>query len=635
MATFQPLSKFYLIKDVDIDVSYTHQYYFDTIQEQYNFFINKVFKTVTEGTYQRKNSNVLSVPFQADEIRECKYIMWQNPNYSDKWYYAFVTHIDYANPNMSRIGYVLDVYQTYLFDMNWKQSYIERKHDKRYENGLPVVNMEEEGLDYGNAYVTLKKTNLIQIPDMSFAILGFTEKVDDEIGAAAKTIRGIPTQLYYYIVPVYLGYPPRSIYLQNSAHRLTSIAEMLYICTNDTALVGKLVSVFITPFLTIGPISAYSEDLAITLVSNKLAVRTITADAGPFYVLEVKMDSALEPFELIDSSTVYGDFPQYEESKLLMYPYSFTELSNERGDAYVIRNEQLVTRDGHITIGVFGTISHQNRISYIVKNYLSSAKAYFMEQGIHDSSNANLPIIDDYTASYLQSNSNAIEVSRSNALMQQQSSLQIANNTNVTNVNNATKAMWANEIQIIGNTAAAMSTAIGRGNVAGGIGAAIQEVSSTVSNAMNRDIALASAATNLENSRISASTNYQMSIASLNAKLQDAEQIPSTARSMGGDYLFDIAYMCDGIYLLKKTIQPYYVEKLTNYFKMYGYKVNKLEIPEFHTRENWNYIKMAEPIVEGNIPMNDLLKIRDIFIKGITLWHGDYIGNYSLNNMEV
>ena len=635
MATFQPLSKFYLIKDVDIDVSYTHQYYFDTIQEQYNFFINKVFKTVTEGTYQRKNSNVLSVPFQADEIRECKYIMWQNPNYSDKWYYAFVTHIDYANPNMSRIGYVLDVYQTYLFDMNWKQSYIERKHGKRYENGLPVVNMEEEGLDYGNAYVTLKKTNLIQIPDMSFAILGFTEKVDDEIGAAAKTIRGIPTQLYYYIVPVYLGYPPRSIYLQNSAHRLTSIAEMLYICTNDTALVGKLVSVFITPFLTIGPISAYSEDLAITLVSNKLAVRTITADAGPFYVLEVKMDSALEPFELIDSSTVYGDFPQYEESKLLMYPYSFTELSNERGDAYVIRNEQLVTRDGHITIGVFGTISHQNRISYIVKNYLSSAKAYFMEQGIHDSSNANLPIIDDYTASYLQSNSNAIEVSRSNALMQQQSSLQIANNTNVTNVNNATKAMWANEIQIIGNTAAAMSTAIGRGNVAGGIGAAIQEVSSTVSNAMNRDIALASAATNLENSRISASTNYQMSIASLNAKLQDAEQIPSTARSMGGDYLFDIAYMCDGIYLLKKTIQPYYVEKLTNYFKMYGYKVNKLEIPEFHTRENWNYIKMAEPIVEGNIPMNDLLKIRDIFIKGITLWHGDYIGNYSLNNMEV
>ena len=318
-----------------------------------------------------------------------------------------------------------------------------------------------------------------------------------------------------------------------------------------------------------------------------------------------------------------------------MYPYSFTELTTERGDTYVIRNEQLVTRNGNITIGVFGTINHNNRISYIVKNYLSNTRPYYMEQGIHDSSNANLPIIDDYTASYLQSNSNAIEVSRKNALLQQQSSMQIASNTNVTNVNNANKAMWANEIQIIGNSAAAMATAIGKGSIAGGIGSAIQEVSSTVANVMQKDIALASAATNLENSRISASTNYQMSIASLNAKLQDAEQVPSTARSMGGDYLFDIAYMCDGIYLLKKTIQPYYVEKLTNYFKLDGYKVNKLEIPEFHTRENWNYIKMAEPIVEGNIPMNDLLKIRDIFLKGITLWHGDYIGNYSLNNKEV
>lgn len=634
MATFQPLSKFYLIKDVDIDVSYTHQYYFDTIQEQYNFFTNKVFKTVTEGTYQRKNSNVLAVPFQADEIRECKYLMWQNPNYSDKWYYAFVTHIDYANPNMSRIGYVLDVYQTYLFDMNWKQSYIERKHDKRYENGLPVVNMEEEGLDYGNTYVTLKKTNLIQIPDVSFLILGFTEDIS-QIGPGGPVIRGIPTQLNYYILPIYLGYPQKNFLLNNVSYTLTSAVSFLYACANDPELVGKLVSVFITPFLTLGDLGYTIGDSNITLTSANLEVKSVETDRATYHLTKATDSATLQVYELSDTRTVYEDFPNYDESKLLMYPYSFTELTTERGDTYIIRNEQLITRNGPITIGVFGTINHNNRISYIVKNYLSSTRPYYMEQGIHDNSNANLPIIDDYTASYLQSNSNAIEVSRKNALLQQQSSMQIASNTNVTNVNNANKAMWANEIQIIGNSAAAMATAIGKGSITGGIGSAIQEVSSAVANVMQKDIALASAATNLENSRISASTNYQMSIASLNAKLQDAEQVPSTARSMGGDYLFDIAYMCDGIYLLKKTIQPYYVEKLTNYFKLYGYKVNKLEIPEFHTRENWNYIKMAEPIVEGNIPMNDLLKIRDIFIKGITLWHGDYIGNYSLNNKEV
>ena len=92
---------------------------------------------------------------------------------------------------------------------------------------------------------------------------------------------------------------------------------------------------------------------------------------------------------------------------------------------------------------------------------------------------------------------------------------------------------------------------------------------------------------------------------------------------------------CNALYLRRKTIYPEYADKLTSFFKQYGYKVNKLEVPAFHTRTNWNYIKMAEPNVYGNIPMDDLMKIRDIFIKGITLWHGDYIGNYSLTNAEI
>ena len=39
--------------------------------------------------------------------------------------------------------------------------------------------------------------------------------------------------------------------------------------------------------------------------------------------------------------------------------------------------------------------------------------------------------------------------------------------------------------------------------------------------------------------------------------------------------------------------------------------------------------------VYGNIPMDDLMQIRDIFMKGITLWHGDWIGDYSRSNEEV
>ena len=86
MATFQPLGKIQLIRGVDIDISYTHQYYFRNSDQQETFFESNVFLTLENGTYQRKNINTIQVPYQADEIADCKYLRWQNRNYSTKWY---------------------------------------------------------------------------------------------------------------------------------------------------------------------------------------------------------------------------------------------------------------------------------------------------------------------------------------------------------------------------------------------------------------------------------------------------------------------------------------------------------------------------------------------------------------------
>ena len=91
MATFQPLGKIELIRGVDIDVSYTHQYYFDTLADQQAFFDSRAELTLENGTYQRKNINTIQVPYQADAIADFKYLRWQNPQYSNKWYYAFIT----------------------------------------------------------------------------------------------------------------------------------------------------------------------------------------------------------------------------------------------------------------------------------------------------------------------------------------------------------------------------------------------------------------------------------------------------------------------------------------------------------------------------------------------------------------
>ena len=53
--------------------------------------------------------------------------MYQNNNYTNKWFYAFITNMQYENNGTTLISIATDVWQTWQFDITWKQSFIERE----------------------------------------------------------------------------------------------------------------------------------------------------------------------------------------------------------------------------------------------------------------------------------------------------------------------------------------------------------------------------------------------------------------------------------------------------------------------------------------------------------------------------
>ena len=81
-------------------------------------------------------------------------------------------------------------------------------------------------------------------------------------------------------------------------------------------------------------------------------------------------------------------------------------------------------------------------------------------------------------------------------------------------------------------------------------------------------------------------------------------------------------------------IKPEYAQIIDNFFEMYGYKINKLKVPETTSRKYWNYVKTIDINMEGNIPETDLTELKNIFNNGVTIWHTDNMYNYSLNNHE-
>lgn len=90
------------------------------------------------------------------------------------------------------------------------------------------------------------------------------------------------------------------------------------------------------------------------------------------------------------------------------------------------------------------------------------------------------------------------------------------------------------------------------------------------------------------------------------------------------------------IHMYKMSIKEEYAKIIDDYFTMFGYKVNKLKVPNITGRSNWNYVKTIDVNIDGDIPQNDLNIIKGIFNKGITLWHNpSTMYDYSQNNEIV
>ena len=71
----------------------------------------------------------------------------------------------------------------------------------------------------------------------------------------------------------------------------------------------------------------------------------------------------------------------------------------------------------------------------------------------------------------------------------------------------------------------------------------------------------------------------------------------------------------------RTCIRAEFARIIDDFFSMYGYKTNRVKTPNLNNRSNWNYVKTINCNFIGNIPQNDMQKIKDLFNNGITLWH--------------
>lgn len=84
------------------------------------------------------------------------------------------------------------------------------------------------------------------------------------------------------------------------------------------------------------------------------------------------------------------------------------------------------------------------------------------------------------------------------------------------------------------------------------------------------------------------------------------------------------------------TIKEEYAKIIDEFFDMYGYKTNRVKVPNSNHRAKWWYTKTVSANIDGSIPMDDLNKIKNIYNNGITFWKDTaHVGHYELADQNV
>lgn len=99
----------------------------------------------------------------------------------------------------------------------------------------------------------------------------------------------------------------------------------------------------------------------------------------------------------------------------------------------------------------------------------------------------------------------------------------------------------------------------------------------------------------------------------------DLIPLQANGNTNSSDIMFSFNEIAISFY--RVSIKEEFARVIDDFFSMYGYKTNRLKLPNINNRSNWNYVKTIGCNLIGDIPQRDLQKIKDLFNNGITLWH--------------
>ena len=99
-------------------------------------------------------------------------------------------------------------------------------------------------------------------------------------------------------------------------------------------------------------------------------------------------------------------------------------------------------------------------------------------------------------------------------------------------------------------------------------------------------------------------------------------KVPPTSAGNTNIATLNVAQNSNSFSFTQMCIKSTYAKILDDFFSMYGYKVTEIKIPNITGRQNWNYVKTNNAIVESSsVPEIYLDEFKEMLNNGMTFWH--------------
>ena len=363
-----PSSDLKLLK-CPIELDNKNQLTFANATAQYNYF-NGLTKIEAEGyTYFRQNS-VIRYNAHIDSILEYNYVMYRNTNYSNKWFYAYITRMEYVSDSVTNIYIDTDYYQTWMFDLTFKKSFVEREHVSVDTIGLHTVS---EGLETGEFVTNSDPVNIFE-----YSSSGSTAGSNSYVVVCATDFpNSAPSSFNKCINGVFNG----SVYLVATGSTATEVATSLDNILSAYASSGKLdyvQSIFMIPktlvyFNNTTQLSLYSDGTGLVCYYIK------SSDSSYKFIGDVTITI---------NSSINGYTPK--NKKLFTREFNNIILTNNCGTDVVMAYEDFTNNTPKFTC--FGSITPGCSIKCIPLNYRLLADSSSYKSFNYGISGAKFPV---------------------------------------------------------------------------------------------------------------------------------------------------------------------------------------------------------------------------------------------------